>query len=70
MNPAAPAPRRCPDCGSAFECGMGADTPCWCSTQFMPALPVPAPGADCYCAACLHRRIEAARRAAAGDDRR
>jgi len=47
----------CSDCGAVFECGMGQDTPCWCSREFAPVMPLPEPGADCYCAQCLAKRI-------------
>jgi len=47
----------CSDCGAVFECGMGQDTPCWCSREFAPVMPLPEPGADCYCARCLAKRI-------------
>jgi uncharacterized protein len=57
LNSAGPAQKRCPDCGAAFECGMGQDTPCWCSREFAAVMPVPDPGAGCYCADCLARRI-------------
>ena len=49
--------KRCSDCGAAFECGMGQDQPCWCSREFAPVMPLPDPGADCYCADCLEKRI-------------
>ncbi|HVY05884.1 MAG TPA: cysteine-rich CWC family protein [Burkholderiales bacterium] len=67
MNPALPAQKRCPDCGTAFECGMGSDQPCWCSTGHALVMPVPGAGADCYCAKCLERRIaQAGRKSASG----
>ena len=53
----APAEKKCPECGAVFECGMGTDTPCWCSTQFAPVMSVPAAGSDCYCANCLGKLI-------------
>jgi hypothetical protein len=53
-----PAQKHCPDCGAVFECGMGAATPCWCSRQFAPVMPVPIAGSDCYCEKCLTKHIE------------
>jgi Cysteine-rich CWC len=47
----------CSDCGTAFECGMGQDTPCWCSREFAPVMRLPESGADCYCANCLAKHI-------------
>ena len=57
MNIPNASQKRCPDCGTAFECGMGQATPCWCSREFAPVMPLPEPGADCYCANCLAKRI-------------
>jgi len=57
MNPADSALKRCSDCGKPFECGMGQDTPCWCSREFAQVMPLPEPGADCYCPRCLAKRI-------------
>ncbi|MEO8003550.1 MAG: cysteine-rich CWC family protein [Betaproteobacteria bacterium] len=54
----ASAQKRCPDCGAVFECGMGTDAPCWCSSQFAPVMPVPVAGSDCYCESCLKRHVE------------
>jgi len=36
---------------------MGQATPCWCSREFAPIMPLPEAGADCYCAECLAKRI-------------
>jgi uncharacterized protein len=57
MSPTRQTQKRCPDCGAAFGCGMGQDTPCWCSQEFAPVMPLPAAGADCYCTKCLAKRI-------------
>jgi len=48
----------CPRCGSAFECGAGADraTPCFCVAYRLaePRLAqLRARWSDCLCAACL-----------------
>ena len=58
MNPTEPVKKLCQDCGATFECGMGAATPCWCSQEHPPVMPLPGAGADCYCANCLKARIE------------
>jgi iron complex transport system substrate-binding protein len=39
----------CPECGEEFECKMGG---CWCD-DMPPLTPSSAPGADCFCPACL-----------------
>jgi hypothetical protein len=57
MIPTRQTQKRCPDCGAVFECGMGQDTPCWCSQEFAPVMPLPVAGADCYCARCLAKHI-------------
>ncbi|MEO8157377.1 MAG: cysteine-rich CWC family protein [Betaproteobacteria bacterium] len=57
MSSAGPVRKRCPDCGALFGCGMGQDTPCWCSREFAPVMPPPEAGAGCYCAQCLAKRI-------------
>ena len=57
MNASRLTQKRCQDCGAAFECGMGQDTPCWCSREFAPVMPRPEPGADCYCKNCLAKHI-------------
>ena len=36
---------------------MGQATPCWCSREFAPIMPLPDAGADCYCAECLAKHI-------------
>lgn len=50
----------CERCGAAFSCAMvdGAnDVPCWC-TELPPAVALPdAPGAGCWCPACLKKHI-------------
>lgn len=61
---------RCPECGSAFVCGMEAGAAeCWCA-KLPPLLPVPALGAKavdasgakvcCLCPVCLERKLEPA----------
>ncbi|MEV4780357.1 cysteine-rich CWC family protein [Burkholderia sp. LMU1-1-1.1] len=53
----------CSRCGAEFSCAMvdadpaAAAQPCWCT--YLPAsLPVPsAPGASCWCPACLKQHI-------------
>jgi hypothetical protein len=57
MSLAGPPQKRCPDCGAAFECGMGQETPCWCSREFAPVMPLPTSSADCYCAKCLAKHV-------------
>ncbi len=57
MSLARQTQKRCSDCGAVFECGMGQDTPCWCSREFAPVMPLPEPGKDCYCANCLAKHI-------------
>jgi len=55
----------CARCGADFSCAMAdadpalAAQPCWCT--YMPAaVPVPsAPGASCWCPACLRQHIAA-----------
>lgn len=57
-------PKRCPECGTTFEClaHCGANT-CWCMA--LPPLPMPTDAAaDCLCPKCL--RAEIARAQAAG----
>ncbi|AHI77591.1 cysteine-rich CWC family protein [Burkholderia thailandensis USAMRU Malaysia  len=58
--------KRCPRCGSAFDCGARTRPfTCWCAA--MPAMPPgaqPATGARCLCPECLADEI--ARRIAAG----
>ena len=66
MNSDIPAGKRCPDCGTSFECGMGKDEPCWCSTGHALVMPVPVEGSDCYCPKCLQERITAAQRQGTG----
>jgi len=53
----------CSRCGTQFSCAMKdadpalADQPCWC-TYLPPSVPVPsAPGASCWCPACLRQHI-------------
>ena len=46
----------CPRCGAAFGCGVLAPArvqaqPCWCMAY--PPVASPAPGATCWCPACL-----------------
>jgi hypothetical protein len=52
--------RRCSDCGTAFGCGAGSATPCWC-TQLPPIMPLDF-AQECRCPGCLEaevrRRIE------------
>ncbi|HEX7955184.1 MAG TPA: cysteine-rich CWC family protein [Burkholderiales bacterium] len=67
MSNAGATPKRCPDCGAMFGCGMGQDTPCWCSTEFAPVMPLPNADADCVCAQCLAKRIVRARQESAGN---
>lgn len=61
---------RCPECGSAFVCGMAAgDAECWCA-RLPPLLPVPALAAApldisgakvcCLCPVCLQRKFDQA----------
>ena len=57
MSPAKSSQKQCSDCGTDFECGMGQDTPCWCSREFAPVMPLPDSGADCYCTNCLAKHI-------------
>jgi Cysteine-rich CWC len=57
MSLATPSQKHCADCGTAFDCGMGQDTPCWCSREFAPVMPLTGPGADCYCPGCLAKHI-------------
>ena len=57
MSLARQTQKRCPDCGAAFACGMGQATPCWCSRDFAPIMPLPDAGGDCYCATCLAKHI-------------
>jgi iron complex transport system substrate-binding protein len=45
--------KTCPECGAAFACKMGG---CWCD-KFPPLPPSTAPGADCFCPACLAKAI-------------
>jgi len=62
----------CSRCGAEFSCAMvdadlaAAAQPCWCT--YLPAsLPVPsAPGASCWCPACLKQHIADHSRADAG----
>ncbi|HKB81843.1 MAG TPA: cysteine-rich CWC family protein [Burkholderiales bacterium] len=61
MNPATPLQKRCSSCGAAFECGMGQDTPCWCSIEFPAVMPVPDAAKGCYCRKCLAPLIETIR---------
>ena len=51
-------PKRCPECGAAFEClALSAANPCWCAA--LPRLPLPtAAAADCLCPQCLRARIK------------
>jgi len=62
MSLATPSQKRCPDCGAAFECGMGQDRPCWCSIEFPAVMPLPEAAMGCYCKQCLAALIAAARR--------
>lgn len=52
----------CARCGAAFGCAMADPNdgqPCWC-TRMPAAVPVPAaPGAGCWCPACLKQHIDA-----------
>lgn len=57
MKPDPLTGKRCPDCGAVFECGMGKDEPCWCSTGHALVMPVPVAGSDCYCTKCLEKHI-------------
>jgi len=43
----------CLRCGKTFECGMNGGGPCWCSTDFPAAMPLPASAQGCYCPSCL-----------------
>jgi hypothetical protein len=63
-------PNRCPECGSAFVCGMDAGlAECWCA-RLPPLLPVPAAApapletsdakTGCLCPICLQRKLDAA----------
>ncbi|AOK28207.1 MULTISPECIES: cysteine-rich CWC family protein [Burkholderia] len=51
--------KRCPHCGSAFDCGARMQPfACWCAA--MPALPPgaqPATGGRCLCPQCLADRL-------------
>ncbi|MGQ0578672.1 MAG: cysteine-rich CWC family protein [Betaproteobacteria bacterium] len=49
--------RSCVQCSAEFACGMGGPAPCWCSTEFPPAIGVPQNDAGCLCPACLRARI-------------
>jgi hypothetical protein len=50
----------CPGCGKAFECGMDKHDPCWCSTEFPAAMPLPEAARGCYCRECLAALISSA----------
>ncbi|MES2384361.1 MAG: cysteine-rich CWC family protein [Pseudomonadota bacterium] len=59
----APANSSCPRCGASFRCGLvGGDSACWC-VKLPHIMPVPsaspsttgAPGASCFCPACLQQ---------------
>jgi hypothetical protein len=53
-NPAHLTQKNCSKCATAFHCGAGSGTGCWCDE--LPAL-VPAPERDCLCLACLRDAI-------------
>ncbi|MFL6580381.1 MAG: cysteine-rich CWC family protein [Burkholderiales bacterium] len=57
MNANGLGKKQCPACRVMFECGMGQDTPCWCSRGFAPVMPIPDSEADCYCSGCLSKYI-------------
>jgi len=62
MSLPGPTQKQCLGCGAAFECGMGLDTPCWCSTEFPAVMPLPATAQGCYCRDCLAAMIAVALR--------
>jgi len=56
-----PPNRRCVACDAPFRCGIDDAAPCWCAREEPAVLPVPGAAAGCFCPACLHARIAAAR---------
>jgi hypothetical protein len=48
--------RTCPQCGTAFVCGMAAgEQKCWCAD--LPPLPIDPSLSACLCPTCLKKRV-------------